>query len=65
MARCATCKSDDRNECGCDQSCVDCGENVYLRGECEWPEGKVRCWGCAHDRIQKLEKQIQQIKKRT
>jgi len=28
----------------------------------EWPEEKIRCWDCAHERIQKLEKQLRRAK---
>jgi DNA-directed RNA polymerase subunit RPC12/RpoP len=62
MATCATCGDTNRNECHCPQSCANCGQSVYLDSDCEWPEGKIRCWGCAHERIVKLEKQLKLAK---
>lgn len=50
--KCTTCESDDRNECRCDQSCVECGHTVYLDQDCEWPETPVRCWSCLELRLQ-------------
>ena len=51
MAQCTTCESEDRNECKCEQSCVDCGRPVGLEDECEWPETPVRCWNCLDERL--------------
>jgi hypothetical protein len=45
MADCH-CGCDDRNECRCPQDCEDCHQPVHLFGDCEWPEGAIRCWGC-------------------
>ena len=55
MAQCTTCESENRNECRCDQDCVDCGYTVNLEQDCEWPEHDVRCWSCLDERVQKLE----------
>lgn len=52
MAQCTTCESDDRNECRCEQDCVDCGHTVSLDQDCEWPETSVRCWSCLEERLQ-------------
>ena len=41
---------EDRNECKCQQDCVDCHQSVHLWDDHEWPEGEIRCWGCAEQR---------------
>lgn len=63
MAECQNC-CEEISDCRCPQDCVDCHQSVHLESDCEWPEGEIRCWGCAHDRIEKLEKQLKTLKKR-
>lgn len=61
MAKCY-CGWEDRNVCKCSQDCDVCSDTMHLQELCEWPEGKLYCWGCAHDRIAKLEKQVKALK---
>lgn len=59
MPECNACGDPDRSECGCAQQCEDCHQPVGLIDETEWPEtGKIRCWGCQHKRIERLESEL-------
>lgn len=59
---CTFCESDDRDECGCPQECIDCHETVSLQEPgMEWGNSDVRCWGCQSDRIEELTTMLRRV----
>lgn len=53
----------DATHCDCgapiDESCEEllcrkCGIALHLTDGSEWPEQKLYCWGCAHERLAEL-----------
>ena len=44
-----------------DIACAKCHLSLYLESGREWPQQKLYCWACAHERIGELEAQLEAI----